>query len=50
MFATTEAQDIFHALMDRCERVDLEEYSYDELGEIVQRLNQDKTFEDGLLP
>ena len=35
MFATTEAQSVFHALMDRCERVDLEEYSYDDLAKIV---------------
>jgi len=35
MFATTEAQSIFHALMDRCERLDLEEYTLDELGKIT---------------
>ena len=35
MFATTEAQSVFHALMDRCERIDLEEYSYDDLAKIV---------------
>ena len=50
MFATTEAQNIFHALMDRCERVDLEEYTYDELGEIVSRVSAGIKFEDGLLP
>tara|TARA_B100000131_G_scaffold124469_1_gene121593 strand:+ start:1005 stop:1961 length:957 start_codon:yes stop_codon:yes gene_type:complete len=50
MFATTEAQSIFHALMDRCERVDLEEYSYDELGEIVARvLGEGYFFEGNLL-
>tara|TARA_Y100000593_G_scaffold17054_1_gene34090 strand:- start:2932 stop:4062 length:1131 start_codon:yes stop_codon:yes gene_type:complete len=49
MFATTEAQTIFHALMDRCERIDLEEYTYGELGEIVQRVCKDVTFEDGLV-
>jgi len=48
MFATTEAQHIFHALMDRCERVDLEEYTYDQLGEIVNRVCADFTFDDGL--
>jgi len=48
MFATTEAQHIFHALMDRCERVDLEEYTYDELGEIVKRVCKGVTFDDGL--
>ena len=35
MFATTEGQSIFHALMDRMERIDLEEYKLDELGQIV---------------
>ena len=42
MFATTEAQQIFHALMDRTERVDLEDYTYDELGEIVKRVCEGK--------
>ena len=36
MLATTEAQSIFHALMDRLDRVDLEDYSVDELSEIVK--------------
>jgi len=35
LFATTEGQTIFHALMDRMERIDLEEYTYDELGKIT---------------
>ena len=49
MFATTEAQSIFHALMDRCERLDLEEYTYEELGKIVGLNLQDVEFEDDLL-
>tara|TARA_R100001086_G_scaffold249492_1_gene189397 strand:- start:1671 stop:2630 length:960 start_codon:yes stop_codon:yes gene_type:complete len=49
MFATTEAQSIFHALMDRTERIDLEEYSYNQLGQIVARVCVGKTFEDGVL-
>ena len=49
MFATTEAQSVFHALMDRCERVDLEEYTYNELGKIVQLTLPSVKFEDGLL-
>ena len=49
MFATTEAQSIFHALMDRCERVDLEEYTYEELGRIVSLITEDVDFEDGLV-
>ena len=35
MFATTETQSVFHALMDRLERVDLEEYTLEEMGKIV---------------
>ena len=49
MFATTEAQSVFHALMDRCERVDLEEYTYNELGKIVQLTLPSVEFDDGLL-
>ena len=49
MFATTEAQSIFHALMDRTERIDLEEYTYNELGKIVGLNLASITFEDGLL-
>ncbi len=50
MFATTEAQQIFHALMDRCERIDLEEYTYEQLGEIVRRVCKGVDLEDKLLP
>ena len=49
IFATTEAQHIFHALMDRCERIDLEEYTYPELGKIVQRVLPDISFESDAL-
>ena len=35
IFATTEGQSIFHALMDRMERVDLQDYELDELGKIL---------------
>ncbi len=41
LFATTEPQDVFHALIDRMERIDLDDYSYDELGQILL-LNTDK--------
>ena len=44
MFATTETQSVFHALMDRLERVDLEEYSLEEMGKIVA-LNLDVDIE-----
>ena len=49
MFATTEAQTVFHALMDRCERVDLEEYTFSELGKIVNLTLPSVKFDKGLL-
>ena len=36
MFATTEPQRIFHALMSRCARIDFEPYSHGDLMEIVE--------------
>lgn len=36
LFATTEAHQVFHALMDRLERVDLEEYTSEDLSKIVK--------------
>jgi len=35
IFCTTEPQKIFHALLDRLYRVDLEDYSYIDLGKII---------------
>ena len=35
IFCTTEAQKIFHALLDRLYRIDLEDYSHDDLGAII---------------
>lgn len=35
IFCTTEAQKIFHALLDRLYRIDLQDYSYDDLGKII---------------
>ena len=37
LFATTEAHKIDHALMDRLERVDLEQYTAENLSAIVQK-------------
>ena len=37
IFCTTEAQKIFHALLDRLYRVDLEDYSYIDLGKIITK-------------
>lgn len=49
LFATTEAQKLFHALIDRLVRVDLEEYSFGHLAEILAKKLIGVTFEDGLL-
>ena len=49
MFATSEPHKVFHALMDRLDRMDLEEYKNEELGEIVSVNLPDVKFEDGLL-
>ena len=35
IFCTTEGQSLFHALVDRLERIDLEEYDHSHLGKIV---------------
>ena len=37
IFCTTEAQKIFHALLDRLYRVDLEDYSHIDLGKIISK-------------
>ena len=49
IFATTEPQDLFHALVDRLERIDLDEYSYDELAKILQLNLEGITFEGDIL-
>ena len=42
--ATTEPQGVLHALMDRFEQLELDEYSPDHLGQIVQMLCKDVAF------
>jgi Holliday junction resolvasome RuvABC ATP-dependent DNA helicase subunit len=49
LFATSEAHLVFHALMDRLTRVDLENYSQTQLSEILQENVKDVTFEQDLL-
>ncbi len=49
MFATSEPHRVFHALKDRLDRIDLEEYTSDELGEIVRINLPDVEFDKGLL-
>ena len=50
MFATSEPHKVFHALMDRLDRIDLEEYKNEELGKIVSLNLPDVKFENDLLP
>mgnify|MGYP003113977181 FL=1 len=45
IFATTEPQDVFHALVDRLERIDLDDYNYDELSQILQLHLDNVSFE-----
>ena len=49
LFATTEAQDVFHALMDRMDRIDMEDYSIDELSKIVSNNLPDIKFQGKVL-
>jgi Holliday junction DNA helicase RuvB len=50
LFATTESQDVFEPLKDRLERVELEDYTLPELGEIMQkRLPDIKVSQDLIL-
>jgi len=49
IFATSEANKVFHALLDRLERISLEEYSFEQLGKIVQLGAKDVVFEDNTL-
>ena len=49
MFATSEPHKVFHALLDRLDRIDLEEDSASELAEIVSQNLPDVKFEDGVL-
>ena len=49
LLATTEAHKVFHALMDRLDRVDLEEYKDAHLGEIIRRNLVNAEFDSGVL-
>ena len=49
IFATTESQKVFHALMDRCERISLQEYTHQDLADIVKINLPDVLTEDSLL-
>jgi MoxR-like ATPase len=49
LFATSEPQDIFHALLDRLTRFDLEDYTPSEMAKIVQKGAPEVNFKDGVL-
>lgn len=48
LFCTTEPQLIFHALLDRLERVELQEYSQNDLSQIIKRSVNCEFDEDSL--
>jgi Holliday junction resolvasome RuvABC ATP-dependent DNA helicase subunit len=49
IFATSESHSVFAPLMDRLTRVDLEDYTYSHLGEIVQKASKGIQFNDNVL-
>lgn len=49
LFATSEVHSVFHALTDRLERIDLEDYTPDEMGQIVQKGAKGVTFKEDVL-
>jgi len=49
LFATSEPHKVFHALIDRLTRIDLQEYTIPQLGEIVKKSSPDIVYERGLL-
>lgn len=49
LFATSEPHKVFHALVDRLERIDLEDYTHSQLAEIIRRNLPDVMFDDGVL-
>jgi len=49
IFATTDAQKLSDPLVNRLERIDIEDYSLDNLAEIMLRILKEVKFEDGIL-
>ena len=49
IFATTDPQRVITPLKDRCRMVHMEEYAYDELGQIVKNNSEDLEFDDETL-
>ena len=49
-FATSEPHKVFHALMDRLERIELEDYTHDDLADIVKlNIGDEISFEGDVL-
>ena len=49
LFATSEPQKVFHALLDRLKRIDLEEYSLSEIAAIIQKGSPNVVYDDNVL-
>ena len=49
IFATTDPQKVITPLKDRCRMIHMEEYKYDELGEIVKGSSEDLEFDEETL-
>lgn len=49
IFATTDPQRVITPLKDRCRMIHMEEYQYDELGEIVKGNSEDLEFDEETL-
>lgn len=49
IFATTDPQRVITPLKDRCRMIHMEEYQYDELGEIVKNNSDDLEFDEQTL-
>ena len=49
IFATTDPQRVITPLKDRCRMVHMEEYQYDELGQIVKNNSEDLEFDEETL-
>jgi Holliday junction resolvasome RuvABC ATP-dependent DNA helicase subunit len=49
IFATTDPQRVITPLKDRCRMIHMEEYQYDELGQIVKNNSEDLEFDEDTL-
>lgn len=49
LFATSEPQKVFHALLDRLKRIDLSDYTLSEIAAIIQKGSMEVDYEKGVL-